>query len=353
MSNSTISVGIIGGTGYTGVELLRLLAAHPNTDVKIITSRSEAGRRVADFFPSLRDSYDLEFQAPEVGIFSDCDVVFSATPNGVAMQHAPEVINSGAVFIDLAADFRLKDPEQWQHWYQMQHTCPELLRDAVYGLPELFFDEITNCRLVSNPGCYPTATILGLAPLLRDNVIDAGSIIVDAKSGVTGAGRAANIATLFSEVSDSFKAYGASGHRHHPEIAQILQTLTADAKQHVGLTFIPHLVPMLRGIHATIYADQVDQSRSLESIHASFDGFYADKPFVDVLPLGSHPETRTVKGSNFCRIGLHRAAGSNKLVVLSVIDNLVKGAAGQAIQNMNIALGEDQTTGLLSAPVLP
>ncbi len=348
-----IKVGIIGGTGYTGVELLRLLAAHPNVVVNVITSRSEAGRAVADYFPNLRDTYTLNFQAPELDVFEGCDVVFSATPNGIAMEHAPQLLKAGTLLIDLAADFRLKDAATWQKWYQMEHACPELLEQAVYGLPELFHDELQGSRLIANPGCYPTATILGLAPLLASPLINPSSIIVDAKSGVSGAGRGANVATLFSEVSDSFKAYGASGHRHHPEITQVLQSVNACSRKPVELTFIPHLVPMLRGIHATIYADQTDLTLSLEAVHATIEQFYASKPFVDVLPLGQHPETRNVKGSNYCRIAVHRATGSNKLVILSVIDNLVKGAAGQAIQNMNVALGFAETTGLLASPQIP
>jgi N-acetyl-gamma-glutamyl-phosphate reductase len=353
-AHSNIQVGIIGGTGYTGAELLRLLHTHPSVSVSCITSRAEAGRAVQDFFPSLRGAYrDLRFQEPEVGIFGACDVVFSATPNGVAMQHAPEILKTGAVFIDLAADFRLRDPAEWEKWYQIKHACPELLSDAVYGLPELFATTIASNRLIANPGCYPTATILGLAPLLSNKLIHPGNIIVDAKSGVTGAGRGANVATLFSEVSDSFKAYGASGHRHHPEIQQVLQSLHGAKNPQIGLTFIPHLVPMLRGIHSSIYVDQIDIDKPLEFIHETFRQFYQDKPFVDVLSLGDHPETRSVKGSNICRIGIHRATGSNKLVVFSVIDNLVKGAAGQAVQNMNIALGIDETMGLMSPPMVP
>ncbi len=352
-TDKRINVGVIGGTGYTGVELLRLLAQHPLADVSVITSRAEAGIPVAQHFPSLRGFYDLTFQAPEAGVFEQCDVVFSATPNGVAMQHAPTLIESGKLFIDLAADFRIQDIELWQKWYQMTHECPELVPSAAYGLPELFRQDIVDSKLVANPGCYPTASILALAPLLSLGLVDPSDIIIDAKSGVTGAGRAANVASLFSEVSDSFKAYGASGHRHHPEIQQVLQRLNSHSDALVNLTFIPHLVPMLRGIHATVYAQEIEPLRPLEEVHQSYVDFYKGKPFVDVLPLGEHAETRTVKSCNSCRIALHRASGSNKLVVLSVIDNLVKGAAGQAIQNMNVALGVEETFGLEAPSVLP
>lgn len=345
-----IKVGIIGGTGYTGVELLRLLVVHPNVELSIITSRSEAGRPVADLFPSLRGFTDLAFTAPDEGAFAECDVVFSATPNGIAMTHAQQVLDAGGKLIDLAADFRIKDIAVWEQWYGMTHACPELVAEAVYGLPEVNRTAIKSARIVANPGCYPTATTLGFLPLVESGLVDIADLVADTKSGVTGAGRGASVANLYSEVADSFKAYAVAGHRHHPEISQNL-SLVADSA--VGLTFVPHLTPMLRGIHATLYANLLDSDMALEKVHALYEERYANEPFVDVLPLGAHPDTRSVKTSNMCRIALHKAGGSGKLVVLSVIDNLTKGAAGQAVQNMNIMCGLDENTALHFAPVLP
>lgn len=345
-----IKVGIIGGTGYTGVELLRLLVSHAAVEIVLITSRSEAGKAVADLYPSLRGHSDLVFTKPDSAAYQQCDVVFSATPNGIAMQHARQLMEQGVKLIDLAADFRLKDVATWEHWYGMQHACPELVESSVYGLPELNREQIKTANIVANPGCYPTAVTLGMLPLMQAGLVDTSRLIADAKSGVTGAGRGAAVANLFSEVSDSFKAYAASGHRHQPEISQTLSAVSGSA---VGLTFIPHLVPMLRGIHATLYADLIDVELPLEDVHQAFCDAYRNEAFVDVLPLGGHPETRSVKSSNTCRIGIHRAVGSRQLVVLSVIDNLTKGAAGQAIQNMNIMFDQPEQTGLQAAALMP
>lgn len=347
---SKIKIGIIGGTGYTGVELLRLLVNHPNADVTLITSRSEADRKVSDLFPSLRGFTDIEFTQPEPSSFNKCDVVFSATPNGIAMEHARELMQQGVKLIDLAADFRIKDVSVWEQWYGMKHACPELLETAVYGLPELNRELIKNANLVANPGCYPTATTLGFLPLVENELVDLGDIVADTKSGVTGAGRGASVANLYSEVNDSFKAYAVAGHRHHPEITQNLSELN---KGEVTLTFVPHLTPMLRGIHATLYSNLIDSDVKIEQVHELFEARYANEPFVDIMPLGAHPDTRSVKTSNMCRIAMHKAGGSGKLVVLSVIDNLTKGAAGQAIQNMNIMFDFPENTGLMSAAVLP
>jgi N-acetyl-gamma-glutamyl-phosphate reductase len=339
-------IGIIGGTGYTGVELIRLLSLHPQAEFSVITSRSEAGKPVSDIFPSLRGVCDLEYSVPDANSFKACDVVFSATPNGIAMTMARELLEAGVRLIDLAADFRIKDVSVWEHWYGMTHACPELLSEAVYGLPELNRDEIRTANLVANPGCYPTAVTLGFLPLLKAGVVDTSDLIADAKSGASGAGRGANVGTLLAEAGDSFKAYAASGHRHHPEISQ---TLTQVAGENVGLVFTPHLVPMIRGIHATLYAKiSIDDLPDIQSLYESH---YQQEIFVDVLPEGSHPETRSVRGSNLCRIALHRSG--QRLIVLSVIDNLVKGAAGQAVQNMNLMCGYDEQTGLTVVPLAP
>ena len=342
-----IKIGIIGGTGYTGVELLRLLATHPQADLRVITSRGEAGKKVAELFPSLRGHVDLTFTEPDAKPLSGCDVVFSATPNGVAMTHARELLKAGVKFIDLAADFRLKDAAAWEKWYGMPHACPELLAETVYGLPEVNREKIKKARLVANPGCYPTAVQLGFLPLLENDLVDTQHLIADAKSGVTGAGRKAEVHTLFSEAADSMKAYAVGGHRHWPEIRQGLDAIKAKP---VGLTFVPHLTPMIRGIHATLYARLTKPGANLQAV---FEKRYANEPFVDVMPVGSHPETRSVRASNICRIAVHQPQGGDTVVVLSVIDNLVKGAAGQAIQNMNIMFGLDETMGLDQAGIVP
>jgi N-acetyl-gamma-glutamyl-phosphate reductase len=342
-----INVGIVGGTGYTGVELLRLLAQHPQVNLVTITSRSEAAMAVCDLFPNLRGFVDITFSEPDAEQLKKCDLVFFATPNGVAMQHVPELLAAGVKVIDLAADFRLKQETQWQHWYGQAHACPQLLEAAVYGLPEMNRNAIQAAQLVANPGCYPTAVQLGLLPLLENGLIDASRIIADCKSGVSGAGRKASVGTLLCEASESLKAYAVSGHRHLPEIVQGLQ---AASGQPVNLTFVPHLTPMVRGIHATLYAEINDNTQDLQELYTLR---YQNEPFVDVLPAGSHPETRSVRGANTCRIALHRPQQGNTVVILSVIDNLVKGAAGQAVQNMNILFGLDETLGLNSIALLP
>jgi N-acetyl-gamma-glutamyl-phosphate reductase len=341
-----IKVGIVGGTGYTGVELLRLLARHPQVELTAITSRGEAGTAVADLFPSLRGHIGLRFSDPKEANLAACDLVFFATPNGVAMQQARSLVDAGVRLIDLAADFRIKDVPVWGKWYGMSHAAPELVAEAVYGLPELNRAAIRGARLVANPGCYPTAVQLGFMPLLEAGVVDPLHLIADAKSGVSGAGRKAEVHILFAEAADNFKAYGVSGHRHWPEIKQGLEMM---AGANVGLTFVPHLTPMIRGIHATLYARITGEA----DFQGLFEKRYAGEPFVDVLPAGSHPDTRSVRAANVCRIALHRPQGGDTLVVLSVIDNLVKGAAGQAIQNMNIMFGLDETLGLEQVPVLP
>jgi N-acetyl-gamma-glutamyl-phosphate reductase len=342
-----IKIGIIGGTGYTGVELLRLLAQHPKASLRVITSRGEAGRKIADLFPNLRGYVDLAFTEPDAKALAACDVVFSATPNGVAMQHARELLGAGTKLIDLAADFRLKDPAVWEKWYGIPHDCPELLAEAVYGLPEVNREKIRKARLIANPGCYPTAVQLGFLPLLESGLVDARHLIADAKSGVSGAGRKAEVHTLLAEAADTMKAYAVPGHRHWPEIRQ---GLDAVAGQPVGLTFVPHLTPMIRGIHATLYAHL---KRTDVDVQALYEKRYAGEPFVDVLPPKSHPETRSVRGANTCRLAVHRPQDGDTVVVLSVIDNLVKGAAGQAVQNMNLLFGLDERTGLAAPALLP
>jgi N-acetyl-gamma-glutamyl-phosphate reductase len=341
-----LKVGIVGGTGYTGVELLRILARHPKTELTAITSRREAGVPVARLFPSLRGAVMLDFSDPAAAPLDRCDVVFFATPNAVAMSQVKSLVDAGVRVVDLSADFRIRDVAEWQKWYKTPHAAPELVARSVYGLPEINRRRIKEARLVANPGCYPTAVQLGFIPLIESRAVDIEHLVADANSGVSGAGRKAEEHLLFSEAADNFKAYGLAGHRHWPEIRQGLDEI-AGAK--VGLTFVPHLTPMIRGIHATLYAritKQVD-------FQALFEERYRGEPFVDVLPPGSEPDTRSVRGANFCRIAVHRPNGGDMVVVLSVIDNLVKGAAGQAVQNMNLMFGLPETLGLEHLPVVP
>jgi N-acetyl-gamma-glutamyl-phosphate reductase len=342
-----LSAGVVGGTGYTGVELLRLLVMHPEVELKCVTSRSEAGRKVADLFPNLREHSDLAFTEPDEQSLADCDIVFFATPNGTAMTMVPGLLAQGVRVIDLAADFRLKDEAMWEQWYGMRHACADLLADAVYGLPELNREAIRQANLVANPGCYPTAVTLGFLPLVENELIEDQHLIADAKSGVSGAGRGANVATLLCEAGESFKPYGVDGHRHLPEIRQ---TLSAVAGHEVGLTFVPHLLPMIRGIEASLYAVL---SKPDVDLHALYSARYAGESFVDVLPAGTMPETRTVRGVNMCRLSVFQPQGGDTVVVSSIIDNLVKGAAGQAVQNMNIMFGLPEAAGLNNVALLP
>jgi N-acetyl-gamma-glutamyl-phosphate reductase len=345
-----IKVGIVGGTGYAGVELLRLLIAHPQVELVCITSRGEEGRPVADMFPNLRGRLDLAFTAPEEENLAQCDVVFFATPHNVAMRTAPALLEAGTRVLDISADFRIRDAGLWGRWYNEEHACPELLEEAVYGLPELNREAIAGARLVACPGCYPTAIQLGFMPLLEHRLVDTGHLIASAASGASGGGKGAKVPMLLAESGESFKAYAAGGHRHLPEIEQGLSDIAGESVQ---ATFVPHLIPMVRGIHASLYGTLLEGAGSLEEIQSLYEKRFADEPFVDVMPLGSHPETRFVKGANHCRIALHRPEGRDVIVVLSVIDNLVKGASGQAVQNMNIMFGLPETAGLDSVALLP
>jgi len=342
-----ISVGVVGGTGYTGVELLRLLVSHPQVELKLVTSRSEAGKAVAGMFPNLRGFTDICFSEPDAKALGACDVVFFATPNGTAMEMAPELLKEGTRIIDLAADFRLKDIGDWENWYGMKHACADVLAEAVYGLPEINREAITKAKVVANPGCYPTAVALGFMPLVEKGLIDDQHLIADAKSGVSGAGRGASTATLLCETSENFKPYAVDGHRHLPEICQTLSTV---AGHEVALTFVPHLTPMIRGIEASLYAVLKNTETDLQAL---YEQRYLDEPFVDVLPHGTMPETRSVRGANLCRISVFRPQDGDTVVVSAVIDNLVKGAAGQALQNMNIMFGMEETAGLNQPALLP
>jgi N-acetyl-gamma-glutamyl-phosphate reductase len=343
-----VRIGIVGGTGYTGSELLRLLVTHPRVEVGVITSRGDAGQRVTDALPMLRGRCDdLTFEDPDRAALDGCDLVFFATPNGTAMQHAPALLDAGVRVVDLAADFRIKDIALWERWYGMPHAAPGLVDEAVYGLPELNRAAIRGARLVANPGCYPTAVTLGLLPLLEGGLVDPARVIADGKSGVSGAGRKANAGLLMAEVGESFKAYSVAGHRHEPEIEETLRLATG---QQVGLTFVPHLVPMVRGIEATLYAALREPASDL---HERYVARYAGEPFVDVMPAELPVETRSVRGTNVCRLAVLEPQGKGTVVVQAVIDNLVKGAAGQAVQNMNLMLGFAETEGLGSVALVP
>lgn len=345
-----IKAGIVGGTGYTGVELLRLLVSHPDVEVVQVTSRSDAGTPVAQMFPNLRGILDLAFVEPDADRLAECDVVFFATPHGVAQKQMPALIKRGVRVIDLSADFRIRDAGIWADWYGQPHGCPELINQAVYGLPERNREAIAQAQLVACPGCYPTATQLAFLPLLENNLVDPTRLIANAASGVSGAGKQAKVANLYAEVADSFKAYAAAGHRHLPEIEQGLREAQPDGAPAAQLTFVPHLLPMIRGIHVTAYATLAGSAPALQSL---YEQRYQDEPFVDVLPAGSHPETRSVKTSNMCRIALVQPQNRDTVVVLSVIDNLTKGASGQAVQNLNIMFGLNETAGLQAAALLP
>ncbi len=342
-----IKAGIVGGTGYTGVELLRILALHPEVEVSVVTSRSDAGSRVDATYPSLRGLVDVCFSKPELSVLAECDVVFFATPNGTAMRMAPELLEQGVKVIDLSADFRIKNPSLWEKWYGEPHLCPNLIEEAVYGLPEINREEVKSARLLANPGCYPTATQLGFLPLVEEGLISLDGLIADVKSGVSGAGRSAQVSTLMSETGESFKAYAAQGHRHLPEVVQGLEAV---AGKKVGMTFVPHLLPMIRGIHATLYAKLVGNPSDLQEL---YEERFKDDYFVDILPAGSHPDTGDVRGSNRCQISVLCPQGGDTVVVLSVIDNLVKGAAGQAVQNMNLMFGFEETVGLKTVALYP
>ncbi len=342
-----IKVGVVGGTGYTGVELLRFLVLHPEVELAQVTSRAEAGTPVAEVYPNLRGALDLAFAPPDPEALGACDLVFFATPNGTAMSMARSLLEAGTRVIDLAADFRIRDVALWERWYAMEHQAPELVAEAVYGLPEVHREAIRGARLVANPGCYPTAVQLGFLPLVEAGLVDPGRLVADAKSGVSGAGRKASVGSLLCEASESIKAYSVPGHRHLPEI---LQGLRGAAGGEVGLTFVPHLTPMVRGILATLYATVEGAQADLQGL---FEARYRDEPFVDVLPPGSHPETRSVRGTNLCRLAVHRPQGGDTAVALAAIDNLGKGAATQAIHNMNLMFGLPETRGLEALAALP
>jgi N-acetyl-gamma-glutamyl-phosphate reductase len=342
-------IAVVGASGYTGVELLRLLSQHPDSELVCVTSRQYAGQAVCEVFPSLQGSLDLAFEdINSASLAGRVDLVFTAVPHQTAMGIIPDLLSAGCRVIDLSADFRISDVATYEAWYQ-EHTAKELLNEAVYGLPELFREQIPSARLVANPGCYPTSVALALAPLLENDLIDTTTIIVDSKSGTSGAGRAAKVDTLYCEVNEGFKAYSLPRHRHTPEIEQTLSTL---AGRTVTISFTPHLLPVSRGILSTCYAS-LSSPLSLDALHAVYQEKYAAETFVRVLPKGRLPNISQVRGSNYCDIGLSVDDRTGRVIALAVIDNLVKGAAGQAVQNMNLMLSLPENTGLMFPPIFP
>lgn len=342
-----IKVGIVGGTGYTGAELLRLLSQHPDVEIEVVTSRSKQGVLISEIFPNLRGHMQHVFTSLDIEHLVNCDVVFFATPHGVAQSLVPKVLAKGIKVIDLSADFRIRDIETWEHWYNQRHLAPELAKIAAYGLPEVNRNKIRHANLVACAGCYPTSIQIGLLPLLASKSISTRDIVANSASGVSGAGRQANISNLLSEVGDSFKAYAGSGHRHLPEIEQGLSDIAGQA---VSVTFVPHLLPISRGIHSTIYTRLNDLNVDVQSI---FEEHYKEEAFVHVLPPGSHPETRSVRGSNFCHIAVHQPGNDGRVVVFVTEDNLTKGASGQAIQCMNLMFNLPEESGLAFPGLLP
>ncbi|MCL7487677.1 MAG: N-acetyl-gamma-glutamyl-phosphate reductase [Desulfobulbaceae bacterium] len=345
-----LRVGIVGVSGYTGVELARILSRHPEVEISIATSRQFEGKHLGDVYPNLRGCLDITCENPAPAALADrADFFFTAVPHQTAMEIVPSLIAAGKKVVDLSADYRIRDLAVYEQWYQ-RHTSGELIGETVYGLSELYRDSIKNARLVANPGCYPTSVILGLAPLLREKLIDPSTIIVDAKSGASGAGRSANIATLFCEVADGFRAYKTGGtHRHIPEMEQEL-TVLADTP--VTISFTPHLLPITRGILSTMYA-KLTTDISREKVQALYEQNYGDEYFIRLCPGDTVPATQHVRGSNFCDIGISFDERAGRIIVFSAIDNIVKGAAGQAVQNMNLMNGFAEDTGLRGASLFP
>ncbi len=345
-----LRVGIIGASGYTGVELARILASHPSVELTVATSRRYAGMPLAEVFPSLRKRVDIvcENLSPDE-LAGRADFFFTAVPHKTAMDIVPTLLAAGARVVDLSADFRIRDVATYEEWYQ-EHSSPELIREAVYGLPELYRQGIREARLVANPGCYPTSVTLGLAPLLREGLIDPSTLVIDSKSGTSGAGRSANVATLFCEVADGFRAYKVGGsHRHIPEMEQELSLL---AGRPVTISFTPHLLPISRGILSTMYASLSTQVEA-DELQKLYETTYGDEPFVRICPAPTLPATQYVRGSNCCDIGIRLDRRTGRVIVLAAIDNIAKGASGQAVQNMNLMTGQDETTGLLGTPFFP
>ena len=344
-----VKIGIAGASGYTGLELIRLLSGHPDVELTVLTSETFQGQNIAEVFPALNGVVDLPLHPLEDNIAEKCSILFLALPHLASMDKLPVYLKSYCKIIDLSADYRLKDPEAYSDWYSVTHTHPELLKQAVYGLPELHRQSIRAAKLIANPGCYPTSVILALAPLLKTDWVDLDSIISDSKSGVSGAGRKPSLTTHYTEANEGISPYGLAGHRHTPEMEQELSAL---AGKTVNITFSPHLVPMTRGMLSTVYIN-LNESIDDKKIVEHYRDFYKDESFVRVLNPGKFASSKHVLSSNFCDIGLKVDTRNQRLIITSALDNLIKGASGQAIQNMNIMLGLDEKTGLMSPAVFP
>lgn len=343
------SVGIVGGSGYTGIELIRILLGHPDIEIAFITSEKNAGQPVASILPSFNKILNLDFISVDKGLKQSCDLVFVALPHKTAMSVVPSFLKNCGKVVDLSADYRLKDASVYEEWYSTRHTSPELCKEAVYGLPELNEEKIKLASLIANPGCYSTSVILALAPIIKEELIDLKSIIVDSKSGISGAGRTSDPLYSFPERNESMVAYNVANHRHIPEIEQELSLLSGSI---IRLTFTPQLVPMIRGILSNVYAN-LKQPLVEEKVINLYKEFYKEKPFVRILDKGKEADTKNVKGSNFCDLSLHIDKRNNRIIISSTIDNLVKGASGQAVQNMNLMLGFNEQTGLQSPSLFP
>ncbi|MFA5514900.1 MAG: N-acetyl-gamma-glutamyl-phosphate reductase [Desulfuromonadales bacterium] len=344
-----VKVAVVGASGYTGVELLRLLAGHPQVEITCVTARQHAGQHITAIFPSLLNRLDLVCEAADAKAIADrAEIVFTALPHQTAMEIIPDLLQAGRRVIDLSADYRLRSAEVYATWYGT-HGSPQLLAEAAYGLPEIYRERIRGCRLVANPGCYPTSVALALAPLLKKGLIDPATLVIDSKSGTSGAGRSASLGSMFCEVNEGFKAYGVASHRHTPEIEQTLGDL---AGAPVTISFTPHLLPVNRGILSTCYANMKEQLETAE-LNGLFRDFYGQEPFVRVHPVGSLPNVAQVRGSNFCDLGVVGDPRTGRVIVIAAIDNLVKGAAGQAVQNLNILLDLPESTGLEALPLFP
>ena len=339
-------VGVVGATGYAGAELVRIVSGHPDAELTIITSRQYSGEKFGNIYPSMAGSVNLACEEFEAGLICEkADVIFMALPHKLPMELVPGLIKQGKKVIDLSADFRFRDAAKYEAYYQ-PHTATDLLEQSVYGLCEIYYDRIKEASLIGNPGCYPTSVLLPLIPLIKNKLIDIHTIVADSKSGVSGAGRSLLLTTHFCEVNESLKAYKVAEHRHNPEMDEIL---SFESGQDINITFIPHLVPMTRGMLTTIYADLL-KGVSYEDIQSCFSSFYSGRPFIRICSEGTFPDTLHVRGTNYCDIGFKLDLRNNRLILISAIDNLVKGAAGQAVQNMNIMLGLDETKGLMNVP---
>ncbi|MDM8517384.1 N-acetyl-gamma-glutamyl-phosphate reductase [Desulfobacterales bacterium HSG16] len=343
-----IRAGVIGATGYAGAELVRILTGHPDVEITMLTSRQYADVRFSDIYPAFTGHADMICQTFDPGRTCDaCDVIFTALPHKIPMSIVPDLIEKGKKVIDLSADFRFSNVENYESSYQ-PHSAKDLLKKAVYGLCEVYHEKIKTSDLIGNPGCYPTSTLLPLIPLIKKNMIDCKTIIVDSKSGTSGAGRSLSLGAHYCEVTESFKAYKVAQHRHNPEMNEVLSREAGPGKN-VSITFVPHLVPMSRGMLTTTYASLAGDI-SDESLRACLESFYKDRPFVRLCRDGKVPDTRNVRGTNYCDIGFKTDRVNGRVILISAIDNLVKGAAGQAVQNMNIMTGLDETRGLLQVP---